>query len=119
MNEGVEIPSEGLSIDLLRAVYRNNQLELSTRMRAASLAIPYECARLGVSVVVNNTQDFASLLDARIARFEQMKLIEAQPTNNPEPTNGNGSERSEVTEVKPIDRAPLSRIYSNRFRRRL
>jgi hypothetical protein len=65
---------------LLKAVYRNPTLDLSIRMRAAIAALPFESPKLAVTAVVNE-QDFATLLDQRLARMEAMKTdaIEARP----------------------------------------
>ena len=75
----IEIPADGISLDLLRAVYRSNQLPLTTRMRAAIVALPHEVPKLAVTAVVSE-QDFATVLDRRLKRIEEMKLIEAKPT---------------------------------------
>ena len=76
----IEIPADGISLDLLKAVYRNNQLPLTTRMRAAIAALPFEVPKLAVTAVVSE-QDFATVLDRRLKRIEQMKAnaIEATP----------------------------------------
>jgi hypothetical protein len=79
--ENVEIGPNDLSIDLLRAVYRNNQLPLTTRMRAAMAALKHEVPALIATAVVNEG-DFATILDRRIVRLQEIesaKLIEAQP----------------------------------------
>jgi hypothetical protein len=80
MNGELDFPSNGMSIDLLRAVYRNPSIPLPVRMRAAISCLQHETPKLGVSVMVNE-QDFASLLDARIKRYEEMqaRTIEAKP----------------------------------------
>jgi hypothetical protein len=49
-------------------------------MRAAIAALPHEVPRLMVSAQVNE-QSFAELLDGRLARMAEAKLIEAQPNN--------------------------------------
>jgi hypothetical protein len=67
------------SLDFLQAVYRNPSLALTTRMRAAIAAIPFESPKLAVTAVVSE-QDFATVLDRRLKRIEEMKLIEAKPT---------------------------------------
>jgi hypothetical protein len=81
---------EGLSCEnahaLLRAVYQNPEVPLSVRMRAAIAALPFEAPKLAVTYQASE-QDFASLLDRRLQRIAEMKLIEAkprptQPTNN-------------------------------------
>jgi hypothetical protein len=79
----IEIPPNGTSLDLLRAVYRNASLPLSTRMRAAMAALPFESPKLAVTAQVSE-QDFATLLDQRLERMKQMengqtKTIEANP----------------------------------------
>jgi|SRR5262249_34563761 len=76
----IEIPPDGISLDLLRAVYRSNQLPLTTRMRAAIAALPFESPKLAVTAVVSE-QDFATILDRRLKRIEEMKAnaIEATP----------------------------------------
>src|SRR5215813_4792375 len=97
-------PNE-ISLDLLRAVYRNNQLPLPTRMRAAIAALPHEVPRLAVTAQVTD-MGVAELLDRRLKRIEQMKLIEA-----------NGAKvidaQPQPVETKP----PLARTPDRRFRR--
>ena len=89
---------------LLKAVYQNPQVPLPVRMRAAIAALPFEVPKLAVTAVVSE-RDFASLLDQRLKRIEEMRLIEAHPSIN----NGNGPE----VEIKP----PLPRVPDKRFRR--
>ena len=72
-----------LKLDALRylqMIYRDPQLSTAVRMRAAGLAIPYEVPKLAVTAVVSE-QDFATVLDRRLKRIEEMKLnaIEATP----------------------------------------
>jgi hypothetical protein len=71
----IEIPPDGISLDLLRAVYRSPSIPLSVRIRAAGLAIPYETPRLMVTAQLNEN-NFAELLDRRLRRIEEAKLIE-------------------------------------------
>ena len=92
----VEIPRDGMSLDLLKAVYRNPTLALSIRMRAAIAALPFESPKLAVTAMVNE-QDFATLLDQRIKRMEQM-------------------ERKPQTQTIEAPK-PLPRLDDRRFRR--
>jgi hypothetical protein len=94
----IEIPADGISLDLLRAVYRNNQLPLTTRMRAAIAALPFESPKLAVTAVVSE-QDFATLLDRRLKRIEEMKAKAVEGTPQ--------------VEVKPA----LPRLSDRRYRR--
>ena|SRR5215467_13298939 len=95
--EAVEIPPNGLSIDLLRAVYRSNRLPLPTRMRAAMACLKHEVPSLGITAVVTD-QGIAELLERRLKRMEQAAVIDAKPPQ---------------VEVKP----PLPRLPDRRFRR--
>src|SRR5262245_6512594 len=83
----VEIGPNGMSLDLLRAVYRNPGVDLSIRMRAAMACLPHEAPKLAVTALVSET-DFATVLDRRIKRFQEMengKSIEAKPVTETEP----------------------------------
>jgi hypothetical protein len=93
----IEMPPDGTSLDLLKAVYRNPSLALSIRMRAAIAALPFESPKLAVTAQVSE-QDFATLLDQRLARIEAMKTVEARP---------------QPAEVKP----PMPRLADRRYRR--
>src|SRR5262245_45282090 len=83
-DQHLELGPTAISLDLLRAVYRDPTQQLSTRMRAAMACLPFEAPKLAVTAVVTEN-DIATLLDKRIARYEQMqqatnaKLIEAKP----------------------------------------
>ena len=75
--------TQGLKLDALRylqMIYRDPALSTAVRMRAAGLAIPYEVPKLAVTAVVSE-QDFATILDRRLKRIEDMKAnaIEATP----------------------------------------
>jgi len=74
----LQLGPNAISLDLLRAVYRCPSLALSVRIRAAGLAIPYETPKL-IATAVRNEGSFADLLERRLKRFEEMKIIEAQP----------------------------------------
>jgi len=103
--DNVEIGPNDISIDLLRAVYRANHLPLHTRMRAAMAALKHEVPALIATAVVNEGS-FADLLDRRLKRLEEMKLIEA--------TNG-----AKVIDAEPQieTKPPLARTPDRRFRR--
>jgi hypothetical protein len=68
----IEIPPDGISLDLLRAIYRNSSLPLTTRIRCAIAALPHEVPRLMVAAQVTEN-DFATLLDCRLERIKQLK----------------------------------------------
>jgi len=67
-------------LTFLKAVYMNVELPLSVRMRAAIELLPFTHPKLAVTAVVSE-QDFATLLDRRLKRIEEMKTkaIEGTP----------------------------------------
>jgi|SRR5262245_35598211 len=77
----IEIPSDGISLDLLRACYRNSSLPLTMRIRCAVAALPHEVPRLAVTAQITEN-DFATLLDRRL---EQMKQLKAAPVIDAKP----------------------------------
>jgi hypothetical protein len=64
-------------LDFLKAVYLNDQLPLSVRMRAAVEAAPYVHPKLdAVAVASMNGSDFAAMLERAILRSREIKQIE-------------------------------------------
>jgi hypothetical protein len=64
------------ALSLLQAVYRDPDLPLSTRMRAAAQALPFESPRL--SAIANlSPEDFSDRLERAITRSE-VRLIEVK-----------------------------------------
>jgi hypothetical protein len=76
----IDIGSNGMSIDLLRAVYRNPSIPLPVRMRAAIACLPHETPRLAVMGMVSE-QSFAELLERRLRHQAQILLV-----NSPDAT---------------------------------
>jgi hypothetical protein len=72
--------AEPTSLEFLQAVYRNDQLPLSVRMRAAIEAAPYEHAKLtAMAVGYINGDSFGAQLDRAIERSRRpMLLIEGK-----------------------------------------
>ena len=75
-----EIGPNGMGLDLLRMVYRNSGVDLSIRIRCAMACLPFESPKLAVTAVIAEN-DFATVLDRRLKRIEEMKAnaIEATP----------------------------------------
>src|SRR6516164_4555542 len=73
------------ALQLLQSVYRNPTVGMTTRMRAAMACLPFEVPKLAVTAVLSE-QDFATVLDRRLKRIEEMKpnAIEATPVINGE-----------------------------------
>lgn len=63
--------------DFLRAAYRDPTQQLSTRMRAAMACLPFETPKLLATAIVNE-RSFAEILERRLKRIEEMKLIEGE-----------------------------------------
>ena len=101
----LSVGPEANSLDFLQMVYRNSSLPLATRMRAAIYCLPFETPKLLATAIVNEGS-FAEILDRRIARIQQMKLLEASGAKiidaQPQPV-----------ETKP----PIARTPDRRFRR--
>jgi hypothetical protein len=93
-------------LNFLKAVYMDAKLPLSVRMRAAIELLPFTHPKLAVVAQVTEN-DLATLLDKRIKRYEEMKLIEAKPIN------GNPQPQPQMIEASK----PLPRIADRRYRR--
>jgi len=76
VEQPIKFPENGTSLDLLRAVYRNPDVALMTRMRAAIAALQFEHPKLAVTAMVNEG-DLADQLDRAIQASR--KIIEAKP----------------------------------------
>ena len=93
------------SLDLLQAIYRDPSIALTTRMRAAMACLPHEVPRLAVTAQVTEG-NFADLLDRRLKRIEEMKLLEA-----------NGAKVIDAPPQPVETKPPLARTPDRRFRR--
>jgi hypothetical protein len=94
---------EGMALNLLQAVYRNSNIDLPIRMRAAALAIGYEAPKLAVIAEISE-RDFATLLDKRL---ENLKRIEQNQANG------------QLIEASPVEIAPTPSINYRSLRRRI
>jgi hypothetical protein len=85
----VEVGQEATSLDLLQAVYRNPDVPLAVRMRAAGMAIPYEFPKLSVVASVSDPAAFADRLERAIRRsgvlIEQVPAKQIEARRIPDP----------------------------------
>ena len=79
-DDPLQLSANALGLEGLQAVYRNPRLPLQMRIRAMIAALPFETPKLAVTATVSE-HDFATLLDRRLKRIEEMnaKEIEATP----------------------------------------
>jgi hypothetical protein len=90
-----ELTEQPTPLEFLTAVYCNEGLPLSVRMRAAIECAQYRHPKLGVVATTNmSSEDFGAMLDRAIAR-SGTKLIEHQPAPaaQPAPLPPHGHER--------------------------
>ena len=113
----METVLEDSALSFLQACYRNPSLNLTTRMRAAVAALPFESPKLAVTAVVSE-QDFATVLDRRLKRIEQMKLLESRVVNG-SPGVSDRAIEPEPPQPAPPTPAPLNRLYNKRLYRRI
>ena len=90
------------ALEFLQAVYMNDELPLITRVRVAVACLPYEVPKLAVTAVVSE-QDFATILDRRLKRIEEMKA--------------NAIETTPVIDGEKVDVRLPPRLPDRRFRR--
>jgi hypothetical protein len=64
------------SLKFLQTIYRNPEVPLPVRMRAAALSLPFESPKLAV-IATLNAGDFADQLDRAVQASR--KIIEAKP----------------------------------------
>jgi hypothetical protein len=87
------------ALTFLKAVYQHPKVPLSVRMRAASIAIPFELPKLAVTAVLSNQDDFATRLDRALDRSaKEMRMLPGpiiehhhsseHPASELRPTNG-------------------------------
>jgi hypothetical protein len=100
------------SLKFLQTIYRNPEVPLPVRMKAAAIAIEYEFPRLAVTATVDGG-DFAVQLDQAVKRS---RMIEGKPI-----IEGNGS--ANVSGDVPSDTKQVSNgvkpmtIPDRRYRR--
>ena len=88
----LELAPDEASLDFLQKVYRSSRQPLSVRMRAASIALPFEKPKL--TAIATSSMDgasFAAMLDKAIAKSQApSKQIEHHPTRPPRASAGPG-----------------------------
>ena len=113
VEEVIELPANGTSLDLLQQVYRNPSLPLMTRMRAATAALPHEHPKLAVTTVVN-VGDFADQLEKAIERSRKVSptMIEANVTANDTVSSASDAQSPHV----PVSNSGKPTILDRRYR---
>ena len=102
-SRALELPPNATSLDLLRAIYRNPNSELTTRIRCAMACLSYEHPRLSVVAQVTE-QSFAEVLERRLLNLKRMENgSKAAAIDGPKPE----------IEIKP----PMPRVADRRYRR--
>jgi hypothetical protein len=92
--ERFELEEGATSLNLLQAIYRSATLPLSTRMRAAGMALQFEHPKLGVSVNLPWNEDFADRLTRAVERSSRvMKMIDPPKIIDQSPSSDRGFRR--------------------------
>ena len=108
--EGNGQAAEHSALDLLRTVYRSPDLPLSTRMRAAIAALPFESPKLAVTAVIE-AGDFADRLEHAIKASRQ--VIEGKPIT----TNVSSDKADDVPNETKVTNGHKPTMVDRRYRK--
>jgi hypothetical protein len=78
----IQIAEDASSLELLQAIYRSPYAPLSTRMRAAFAALPFEHPKLAVTALVPDDGRFAEQLERALAasgKVLELRKVEELP----------------------------------------
>lgn len=84
-------------------------MPLSTRIRCAVAALPFEFPKLAVTAFVPEGGTFAMQIERRLRRIQEMKVIEAKPVEKVD--EGSSNKVTDLSMPPPIP--------DRRFRRRV
>lgn len=73
----------GSALDYLQAIYQGRIEPDFTRMRAASIALPFESPKLQATATVRFDLDFAAKLERAMVRSAKHRLIPNSPLDRP------------------------------------
>jgi hypothetical protein len=74
------------TLGFLQAIYRDRQVRLPVRMRAAIEALPFESPELSATAVFPAGEDFAAMLD-RAIQGNGRNVPQIELSTEPEPSN--------------------------------
>jgi hypothetical protein len=83
IGDGIDIPLNVNALEFLQATYRSPYVPFHTRMRAASMALPFESPKLQATASVRFDLDFSAKLDRAIQRSDKHRLIPNAPLERP------------------------------------
>jgi hypothetical protein len=101
------LPHDHTALQLGQALYRCRSLSWRERWYIGKHILQFESPKLGVIAQVN-PQDFATLLDQRIRRMEQLEANNGTPQQIDQPI--------ERPQIEPSPR-PMARTLDRRYRR--
>jgi len=90
MVDEITLPEGATSLHFMQAIYRDGQQPMTRRMRAAQSALPFEHAKLEISL---NSDGFANVLEEAMVRLGKTIVIDAAGHKAVE-SDGNAGEAS-------------------------
>ena len=115
--DSFELEEGATSLKLLQKIYRSSTIPLTTRMRAAMAAIPFEHPKLAVTATVEAAGDFADQLEQAIERSRRV-MIEAKPIIEANTSSDTSNDAANVpSETKRPSNGAKPMIPDRRFRR--
>ena len=113
-DDTIKLEPDATSLTLLQAIYRSAAIPLTTRMRAAIAAIPFEHPKLAVAVHVE-AGDFADQLERAVERTR--KVLTITPNDNVSSDTANASSDTKRRHVEASNGHKPPSIPDRRYRR--